>query len=242
MGYHNLEVSDVLNTLETSSDGMSEKEVLRRQIIHGLNEIETTSRKNPFIIFLNQFKSFIIYILLFAVFFSVLIGEYLDSLIILAILLTNATIGFFQEYSADKSLEALKRITTINARVIRGQRESIINSKYLVPGDIIRLEAGDKVPADSRLIESHDLDTQEGPLTGESQTISKITEKLPEKTALADHKNMVYASTVITAGRGKAIVTKTGMLSQIGRIAKLISETFETLRSCKTMYSWRHPP
>ena len=140
------------------------------------------------------------------------------------IVLVNAILGFVQESRAEKSIEALQKMASPHAKVLRAGKITKIESRYLVPGDIIILETGDKVPADARLIEIHELQTQEASLTGESNPLTKSLEELPSNTSLAERKNMLYASTIITKGRGKAIVTSTGMHTEIGKIAQKIQE------------------
>ena len=184
-------IDNLLTDLNSDSDGLDEAEVTRRLEIYGFNALDTQVRLNPFRIFIGQFKSFIIYILLFAVFFSLLIGEYVDSTIILIILILNALIGFFQEFSASKSLEALKRMTTIKAKVIRNGRQSTMDAKYIVPGDIVKLEAGDKVPADALIMQSVRLKVEEAALTGESLPAEKNNRTMAGETQIGDRTNML---------------------------------------------------
>ena len=229
MDFYKLSVDDILSKLKTSPMGLEEDEASRRQQEDGLNELETKSKINPFFIFISQFKSFIIYILLFAVAFSIIIGEYIDSTIILAILLANAFIGFFQELSASRSLEALKELTTIKALVLRDGKKTIVDSRYLVPGDIIFVEAGDKVPADARLIEGLRLKTEEASLTGESLPVEKNSDLISEDVTLGSRRNMLFSSTSVATGNAVAVVTATGMETEIGRITHLIKEAKEEM-------------
>ncbi|MDT8318248.1 MAG: cation-translocating P-type ATPase [bacterium] len=235
MDFYKLSSDDVLSRLKTSRLGLGEDEALRRQGEFGLNELETKSKVYPLFIFLSQFKSFIIYILLFAVTFSIIIGEYIDSTIILAILLANAFIGFFQELSASRSLEALKRLTSIKALVLRDGRKIILDSRYLVPGDIIFLESGDKVPADARIIEAVRLKTEEATLTGESLPVEKNSDLIGETVTLGSRRNMLFSSTSMATGNAVAVVTATGMDTEIGRITHLIKEAKEEM----TPLQWR---
>jgi Ca2+-transporting ATPase len=151
MDFYRKPVDDLFILLNSRPTGLSAEEVRGRQAAYGYNALQTETPVNPLVIFISQFKSFIIYILLFAVVFSLLIGEYVDTLIILAILLANAVIGFFQELGAHRSLEALKKISTVQATVIRAGRVGKVAARQLVPGDIVQLEDGDKVPADLRI-------------------------------------------------------------------------------------------
>ncbi|MEK6847395.1 MAG: cation-translocating P-type ATPase [Nanoarchaeota archaeon] len=204
--------------------GLSEAVAQERLKDFGLNEIKRESRVSAFLIFLRQFKSFIIYILIFALILSVFVKEYTDAWTIFAILILNACFGFFQEYRAEKSIEALKRLSSLKARVIRDGEMREIDAKYLAPGDIVVLEEGDRVPADGRIFESRSLAVLESSLTGESAPSSKITEKLSGVAVINDQKNMAFSGTLVTKGRGMFIVTATGMKTELGRIAHLLSD------------------
>lgn len=222
--FYNKSADTVLDELNTTREGLDESEVDSRREKFGFNEIVTKSNINPLEIFIGQFKSFIIYILFFAVFFAILIGEYTDSIIILMILLANSVIGFFQEMGAQKSLEALKKMTVIQAKVIRENSIHVVDSKYLVPGDIVFLEAGDKVPADCRIIEASRLKVEESSLTGESIAVNKNVLAIDSKVQIGDQKNMIFSSTTVSDGVCKAVVVKTGMNTEIGKITTLIKE------------------
>ena len=161
--------------------------------------------------------------------FSVLIGEYVDSAIILIILLANAFIGFFQELSAHKSLEALKKMTTIQTIVIRDGVRKMIDAKYLVPGDIFYLEAGDKVPADGRIIDAVRLKVEESALTGESVPVEKNDAPINADVQIGSQTNMLFASTAVVTGNSLAVATSTGMQTQIGRITSLIKGAKEEM-------------
>ncbi len=228
MEYYRQSVDSILKGLGADANGLSQSEVDKRLKEEGYNQIETKSEIHPFKIFIAQFKSFIIYILLFAVVFSLLIGEYVDSVIILLILLANALIGFFQELNAEKSLEALKKMTQITANVYRDGKMIKVDSKFLVPGDIIHLEAGDKVPADARIIEANRMKVEEAALTGESVPEMKNPDALTKETPLGDRKSMLYSSTTIVEGTGKAVVVRTGMKTEIGKITDLLKQTEDT--------------
>ena len=223
------DIDEVLRCVSATRDGLPQFEIDKRQRLYGPNRLETRTAINPLRIFLDQFKSFIIYILLFAVLFSVLIGEYVDSLIILVILLVNAMIGFAQELSAHKSLEALKRISTARAMVLRDGIRKVIDAELLVPGDIILLEAGDKVPADARIIEAVHLKAEESALTGESLPVEKSTDVITGDVPLGDRHNMLYAATTLATGNARAVVVATGMRTELGRIASLMREMKEEM-------------
>jgi P-type Ca2+ transporter type 2C len=216
-----------LQRLNTSMKGLSSSEAKHRQGKYGLNEVRRTKHISPWKIFLEQFTSPLVWILLVALAFSIFMGEAADAIVIAVIVVLNAVLGFHQEYKAEKSIEALQKMASLKAKVYRDGKEIKIDSKYLVPGDIIVVESGDKIPADARIIEVHGLNTQEGPLTGESLPLNKISEKLPKDTPLAEQKNMVFASTVVTVGRAIAMITKTGMSTEIGKIASMIQEAHD---------------
>ena len=217
-------IEDVFKELKTGYRGLSEEDAKSRLQEYGLNEIKEKKKSSPLKIFFSQFKNFIIGILAVAMIISLIIGETLDALVIGIILFLNAIMGFVQEYRAEKAIEALKKLASLKANVVRDNKRKDIDAINLVPGDIILLETGDKVPADSRLIEIVNLETQESSLTGESTPVTKELKILPEKTPIADQKNMVFSGTIVTKGRAKAIVVKTGMNSEIGKIATLIEE------------------
>jgi len=206
-------VDDVLKDLTTKKEGLTEKEADIRLKKYGLNELKEAKKISPLIIFIRQFQNIVIYILIFALIISLFLGEVVDAVVIGIIVIANAILGFVQEYKAEKSIEALKRLAGLKATVIRNGKEKEIDAKNLVPGDIVKLETGDKVPADCRIFELINLQTLEAPLTGESTPVSKQLKVLRENTLLADKINMVFSGTIVTAGKGKAIVTGTGMKS-----------------------------
>ena len=229
MNYYSLAIEKIFTNLKTDESGLSTVQAQEKLTAHGPNELATKSPINPLLIFISQFKNFIIYILLFAVFFALLIGEYVDSIIILAILLTNAIIGFFQELSAHRSLEALKKLSAVKATVLRDNKPLVINAKYLVPGDIIQIEAGDKVPADARLIKAVRLKIEESSLTGESVPVEKDITIIEKEVQIGEQHNMLFSSTSVVTGNGKAVVTTTGMTTEIGKITTMITETQEQM-------------
>ena len=225
MIFHNKDLKEIFKALGTSEKGLTDEEVNRRIERYGLNEIKEKKKTSPIKIFFSQFNNFIVYILIAALVISFLLDEKIDAIVIGIILVINAVLGFIQEYKAEKAIEALKKMASLKASVIRDGNEKEVEAVNVVPGDIILLETGDKIPADARLIEVFNLQTQEAALTGESLPIKKEIRVLAENAQIADQKNMVFSGTVVTNGRGKAVVVKTGMNSEIGRIAKLIQET-----------------
>ena len=232
--YFDEKVNDVFKRLNTSQEGLSEKEAQERLKKYGPNELVKKKGDGPLKIFIRQFNSFIIYILIGAVIVSTAVafyehGDFIDSIAILVILILNAVLGFVQEYNAEKSIEALRKMASLKARVMRGGKEVEIEVKNLVPGDLLILSTGEKIPADARVIEAVQLHTEEAALTGESTGEEKQTKPLDIKTVLADRTNMIFSGTTIVDGRGQAIVTGTGMDSEIGKIAHLIQTTKKEL-------------
>jgi Ca2+-transporting ATPase len=222
--WHSMEVAQVLTELDTDVHrGLMEDEVKGRLGKYGYNELKKEERISPLLVFLNQFKNILIIILLIATLLSALVGEMVDAILILVIVVFCALLGFIQEYKAERALEALKKMLSPTVTALRGGREEEVPSKELVPGDILLLEAGDKIPADARLLESHSLKCDEAPLTGESAPVSKDIKSLPEEVRVSDRKNMVLTGTTITYGRGKAAVTSTGMNTEFGRIAEEVT-------------------
>lgn len=225
MNAHNLPVETVLQQQGSSPTGLSSKEAADRLHQYGANRLTTESRLTPFAILLNQFKDTIIYILLGAVLFSLLIGEYLDALIIVIILAANGMIGFFQEFSAQKSLAALKKISATRAGVYRDGKVVLLDATELVPGDILILEAGDRIGADARLIQTTRLQVAEDALTGESLPVEKQIEQVSMDAQIGDRSNMLFAATAVVAGHGRAVVTATGMATEIGKITAMLGTT-----------------
>src|SRR3989344_5261563 len=215
---HNKTIEQALKELSTSAKGISQPEAEQRLKQYGLNELKEGKKILAFEIFLNQFKSVVLWILMAATIISAFLKEYIDAIVILIIVILIAVLGFFLEYRAERAIEALKKMTSLTATVIRSGQKKEIDAKHLVPGDIICIETGDKVPADARLIEAFNLQAQEAALTGESRPVSKQTKELPEKTAVADMKNMVFSGTIIASGRANAVVAETG------KIATMIEE------------------
>jgi Ca2+-transporting ATPase len=223
--WHNLKIEEVEKLLRTDIEkGLAEKEVEIRQREFGKNQLPEEKPPSKLSIFLAQFKNVLIFILIVAGIFTLIYKKYIDTIAIYLIVFINAIIGFYQEYKASKILEELKKIIKIEAKVKRNGSQKTLDSEELVPGDIIILSAGDKVPADGRVIESQNLRVNEMVLTGEFLSSLKHSEVLPEETILADRENMVYMGTVIEEGRGEVIVTETGSNTEIGKIAGMIRE------------------
>ncbi len=222
--WHSMEIQEILQRLNTDPhQGLTEEEVRRRLEKYGYNELKKEEKISPLRLFLNQFKNILIFILIVAIILSAMVGEVVDAAIIAIIVLFCAVLGFVQEYRAERALEALKKMLVPTITVLRGGKEQEVSSKELVPGDILLLEAGDRIPADARLIETHSLRCDEAPLTGESSPVGKINQPLPENVRVNDRKNMVFTGTIVTYGRGKAVVTTTGMRTEFGKIAEEIT-------------------
>jgi Ca2+-transporting ATPase len=216
---------EALAALGTGPDGLSTPEAAVRLQEHGLNELAPTKKISPVVIFFRQFASLLMLILIAAIVISYLMGETLDALVILAILLGCGVLGFFQEYRAEKAAAALAKMAAPTATVVREGREITIPSREVVPGDLVVLHTGDRVSADGRLLEVINLKADEALLTGESTPAHKrLTAVSSPDTPVADQACMVFGGTVVTNGRGRAVVTATGMVSEFGRIARMLEE------------------
>ncbi|RLE84877.1 MAG: ATPase [Thermoprotei archaeon] len=222
--WHALNITEVLEKLKSGVKGLSAEEAAKRLLEYGPNELRKEKGRTKIEIFIGQFKNILVIILILASILSIAIGETLDAVIITAIVVASAGLGFIQEYRAERAIEALKKLTTPTATVIRDGKEVTIPTKEIVPGDILVLNAGDKVPADARVIEAHNLKVDEASLTGESVAVTKITDPLPEEISVSDRLNMVFAGTAVIYGRGKAVVVATGMSTELGKIAATVQE------------------
>jgi len=228
--WHSMEKKQLLESLKATEKGLSAEEAERRLQEFGPNELVEKKGVTPLQIFLGQFKDIFVIMLLIAIGISVAINEIVDAATIGAIVFLNAIVGFVQEYRSEKAMEAMKKMTAPKARVLRDGTEVLIPSKEVVPGDIVLLEAGDRIPADARLLEVVDLKTDEAVLTGESTAVDKLDVVLNEKAPVADRKNSVFMATHITYGRGRAVITSTGMKTEFGKVAEMVQavETVET--------------
>ncbi|MDJ0823926.1 MAG: HAD-IC family P-type ATPase [Rhodobacter sp.] len=217
---HTPNIEDILSALNVSRHGLTRAEAADRLQRLGPNALPHTKPPSAFRVFLRQFASPLIYVLVLAALVSMLIQEWSDAVLIAAVLLVNAVIGTLQEYSAQRAAEALNKLVTTKARVLRDGDAFLVDSEDLVPGDVVRLESGDKVPADMRLLSGRDLEVDESLLTGESETVIKDDEAvLPADSALGDRVNMVFAGTMVARGRQHAVVVKTASDTQLGKIA-----------------------
>ena len=232
--WFNKTVDEVESTLKTNAEkGLTAEEAKKRQEEYGLNELKAKKKKSLLVKFLEQFKDFMIIILIISAIISGVVGVaqgegFTDTIIILVVVVVNAIIGVAQENKAEKSLEALQKLSSHVAKVIRNGKLQVIQSKELVPGDIVILETGDYVPADLRIIETVNLKAQEAALTGESVPVEKMAAKIEdEKIGIGDRINMLFSSSLITYGRGKAVVVETGMNTEVGKIADIINTAEE---------------
>ena len=229
--WHTLSVSQTFEKLRSSARGLTVAEAERRLTEYGPNQLQAAARISPWMILLEQVKNVLIIILLFATALSAFLGHGVEAIAITVIVLFAVILGFVQEYRAERAIEALREMAAPTATVVRDGRERRINALELVPGDLILLATGDKVPADARLIEAVNLQTVEAPLTGESAPIQKHTSPLEdERLPTGDRKNLVYAGTVVTYGRGRAVVVATGMATEFGKIARLL-ESVDTAKT-----------
>ncbi len=226
MDWYRITVQETLQSLGTNAEtGLTSTEVQERLDRYGRNELIERGKKSAWWILLEQFKEVMVIVLIIAAIVSALLGEYTEVVVILAIVVLNAILGFSQEYRAEQAMAALKKMAVPSVRVRRDGRVQEVSSTELVPGDIILQEAGNLVPADSRMIETVNLKVQESALTGESDPVEKLTDvRSGDDVPLGDQYNMLFMGTVVTYGRGTAVVTETGMDTELGHIADLIQE------------------
>jgi len=225
--WHAIDVESVLETLGTTRKGISDREASERLSRFGPNELIEEKKVTPFELFVGQFKSILVVILIISAVVSAYLaiqeGEPMtDTWVILIIVIMNAILGFVQEYRAEKAVEALKAMVSPHVLVLRDTTEKSIDSKDLVPGDIVLLDAGSRIPADCRLIEAANLQVDEAALTGESRPVTKNLNLVHSDVGVGDRKNMIYMGTVVTGGRAVAVVTGTGMSSEFGKIAGMV--------------------
>ncbi len=229
--WFNLTATEVAKQLETDIEkGLSSDQVSKRYEKYGRNELKAKAKKSLLVKFLEQFKDFMIIVLIIAAIVSGIVGVQqgegiTDTIIILIVVVVNAIIGVAQENKAEKSLEALQKLSSHVAKVMRDGKLVVVQSADLVPGDVVILDTGDYIPADLRIIEAVNLKSQESALTGESVPVEKSEEAISDEVGIGDRKNMLFSSSLITYGRGKGIVVETGMNTEVGKIAKMINDT-----------------
>ena len=236
MNWHSLDIDKIFSLMGSSPTGLSPHLVEQKQAECGPNELEEKKKKPAWVIFMNQFKDFMILVLIAAAVISGVVGEMADAIIILVIVILNAVFGFVQEYRAEKAMEALKKMASPQTTVLRNGHTQVIPSAELVPGDIVMLEAGNTVPADMRFIEVAGLRMVEASLTGESVPVDKTKEVINDvDIPLGDRFNMGYKGTQVTNGRAKGIVVTTGMNTEMGSIARMLQEKESTTPLQKRM-------
>jgi len=224
MDYHALSVKEVLKEFDSDEKGLSKQEASERLEKYGENKLIKTRHFDAVKVFFSQFKSFLILILIFAAVLSIFMRSVIDAVVIFAIIFLNAGLGFSQEYKAEKAIKELKKIMVSQAKVFRGGKIMKIDSKKIVPGDILVLNEGDKIMADARVISLDGLKVNESSLTGESVSEEKVSGKLNSPAPLADRTNMIYQGTTVVFGSCKAIVVNTGMKTELGKISGLVQE------------------
>ena len=223
--WHTMTAAQVAAVLELDpARGLSETDVAHRLDRHGENRLAEARPRPAWLKFADQFRNFLVIVLLFAAALAWTVGDLKDAIVILVVVLLNASLGFYQEHRAERTLAALKEMLATNARVRRDGRQGEVDATRLVPGDVVLLEAGDRVPADGRLVAANNLEVEEAALTGESQTVDKLTDALDDAgLALGDRVNLLYMNTVLTRGRAEMIVVATGMSTEMGRLAGMIA-------------------
>ena len=225
MKWHSIPIDEVFSGLQSGQKGLTSNEAAIRLSRNGPNRLESPSKPSPLRIFLSKFKDYMVIVLIFAALVSYIAGESTNSLVIIGIVILVAIIGFFQEYKAERAMEALREMVAPEADVMRDDRMSTIAAAELVCGDMIFLEAGDRVPADGRIVEETALEVIEASLTGESLPVKKSTQLQSEDAALADRKNMIFMGTIVSYGNCRAVVTATGLSTELGKISGMIRQT-----------------
>ena len=232
--WFNKTINETIQELNTNIEaGLSDDKLQAIREKYGYNELKATKKKSLFQKFLEQFKDFMIIVLIISAIVSGIVGVMegegiTDTIIILLVVLVNAIIGVFQENKAEKSLEALQKLSSHVAKVMRNGQLHVLPARELVPGDIVIIETGDYIPADLRIIEAVNLKSQESALTGESVPVEKQETTITEDVAIGDRINMLFSSSLVTYGRGKAVVVATGMNTEVGKIADIINQTEDT--------------
>ncbi len=226
--WHHISIEQLANLVETDlQKGLSNIEVTRRQGLFGPNVVSAQKKMGPIKRFILQFHQPLVYVLLAAGFVTFFLKEWIDAVVILAVVVINAIIGFIQESKAEKAIESLREMVTTEATVFRAGKKTRIPSREIVPGDLVLLQSGDKVPADMRLSQVRELKIDESALTGESVSVQKEDDLFTPETILADRKNMAYNGTLVTYGQGQGIVVAIGDKTETGRISRLISEAVD---------------
>lgn len=225
--YYNMTKTEVLSKLEAKSSGLNSDEAASRLLKYGRNELVEGKKKSTFMVFLEQFKDFLVIILIVAACASFLLGDMESALVILVVISINAILGTVQHKKAEQSLESLKALSSPSAKALRNGERTTVDSKEVVRGDVLFLEAGDYICADGRILENFSLKVNESSLTGESLSVEKEDRTISVESSIGDRKNMVYSGSFVTYGRCVYVVTETGMDTEIGRVAQLLKNTAE---------------
>jgi Ca2+-transporting ATPase len=232
--WHALAIEEVSSELcSDSAHGLTDAEVAKRLAEHGPNRLAEKPPRAAWRKFLDQFRNFLVIVLIGAAVLAGMVGDLKDAIVIAIVVLLNATLGFVQEHRAEAALAALKNMLAPTARVRRESRPTVAPAEQLVPGDLLLLEAGDRIPADARVLSAHAAEVAEAALTGESHPVGKTPAAVPEESALAERHSMVYMNTVVTRGRIEAVVCATGMRTEMGKLAGLLAETAESTTPLK---------
>lgn len=222
--WHSLSSEDTLAALESSLDGLTDEQASLRLQTHGANKLPDIAQRSVWLRFLSQFHNILIYVLICAAIITALLGHLVDTSVIVAVVIINAIIGFYQEGKAEKAMEAIRQMLALRASIIRAGQRHVIPGETLVPGDVVFLEAGDKLPADLRILDCHGLHIQESILTGESVAVEKHNNPVASDASLGDRFNIGFSGTTVTSGQGVGVVIATGGSTEIGRIGGLLSE------------------
>lgn len=228
--WHSLEADEVLRRVESSQDGLSSAEVEARLKKYGPNKLQEEKKKSPIIRFLMQFNNLLIYVLLGAAFFTAMLGHFIDTSVILAVVVINAIIGFVQESKAEDAMQAIKKMLAFNATVLRDGHKKKVDSEDIVVGDILFIGSGDRVLADIRLLDTNGFSAQESLLTGESLPVEKNPQKVKKEAVIADRSCMLFAGTIVSSGTAKGVVVATANNTQLGRISGML-ESIEVLKT-----------
>jgi magnesium-transporting ATPase (P-type) len=220
---HSRPATDCLNDLDASTDGLTTPEAARRLTTYGPNRLPEARARGPLVRFLRQFNNVLIYVLIGAATVTGFLQHWIDTGVILAVVLANATIGFIQEGKAETAMAAIRNMLAPRAAVLRNGRRQTVEGAAIVPGDIVLLEAGDKVPADLRVLEARGLAAQEAILTGESVPVEKGTTPVAADAPLGDRRSMLWSGTLVTQGTARGLVVATGASTEIGRIGGLLA-------------------
>ncbi len=230
LSWHAMTVEEVWSKLQASEQGLTAEEVEKRLAQYGLNLLPPPPKKSPFLRFLLQFHNILIYVLLGAALITILLADWVDAIVIIGVVFINAVIGFIQEGKAERAVDAIRGILSHEAMVIRNGRKSVVKVENLVPGDVVFLQSGDKVPADLRLFRTKDLRVEEAALTGESVPVDKSIQQVENKVSIGDRNCMAYSGTLVSYGQGTGMVVETGQKTELGKVSALLSkvETLET--------------